>query len=329
MKICIYVKAEELILYKGLFEHLYLLINSVKRKGFDIYLNFYNDGCFDQNDFIITLGQINIDGQNANILLEKNYNSFTENFFDILKNFIFDNAKQYTVKLFGNLEDVNQRLYDIETAYKGTTAIFAYKQGLVTTLKVLCQVQGDAVLGEIYTVFNKNIYADEDITLDGRLLELLTIRNKVISVAESLTGGLICSTIIDNAGASDSFFEGLVTYSNNSKINRLGVDEQTIKKYGAVSYETAYEMSAGLLEKGNCDIAIATTGIAGPSGGTITKPVGLTYIAIGTKERIHVYRHVFGGDRNEIINSVCSAAMFYSIKRLKDNSLDFEEIQIT
>mgnify|MGYP001143934585 CR=1 FL=1 len=112
--------------------------------------------------------------------------------------------------------------------------------------------------------FPEELYSMDDTPLEKRLYELLKVRGKKISVAESFTGGGIGSRIVSVPGASEVYFEGLNTYSGNAKIKRLGVSPFTLNTVGAVSDQTAYEMCAGLLSSGDCDAAIATTGLAGP-----------------------------------------------------------------
>ena len=114
------------------------------------------------------------------------------------------------------------------------------------------------------------------------------------------------------------YFEGLNTYNERSKIQRLGVSEFTLNTRGAVSDETAYEMATGLLNTGNCDLAIATTGLAGPKTDRSMLPVGLCYIAIGTQERVFVYRYKFDGTREEITETAINYALFLAYKQLKE-----------
>ena len=111
------------------------------------------------------------------------------------------------------------------------------------------------------------------------------------------------------------FYEGLNTYDNASKEERLGVSNFTLKQKGAVSDQTAYEMAAGLIRHGKCDIAIATTGYAGPS--TENRPAGLCYIAIGTKENVRVYRQTLVGSREEITKTAIQLALFLAFREIK------------
>lgn len=163
-----------------------------------------------------------------------------------------------------------------------------------------------------------SVYALEDRSLETQLVDLLKIRGKKISVAESFTGGAIAKRITSVSGASRVYFEGLNTYNEQSKMKRLGVLPTTLNTMGAVSDQTAYEMAAGLIATGDCDIAIATTGLAGPNTDSSGLPVGLCYIAIGTKETVFVYRYKFDGTRQEICEKAVNYALFLAFKQLKN-----------
>ncbi len=140
------------------------------------------------------------------------------------------------------------------------------------------------------------------------LVELLKQEDLMLATAESCTGGLVADAIVSVAGASDVFYEGIVSYANGSKVNRLRVSERTLREYGAVSKETAQEMAEGLLSQ-NVDVAISTTGIAGPTGGTIDKPVGLVYIAVASIAGTRVEGYNFSGDRDAIRKQARDAAL--------------------
>ena len=112
-----------------------------------------------------------------------------------------------------------------------------------------------------------------------KLTKLLIEQEVVISTAESCTGGLVSSMLTDISGSSAFVKMNFVTYSNEAKQEILGVQVETLEKFGAVSKECASEMAQGLMQKTGCDVALCTTGIAGPTGGTDEKPVGLCYIA--------------------------------------------------
>ncbi len=119
--------------------------------------------------------------------------------------------------------------------------------------------------------------------LVDQIFEKMKKKKWTLVTAESCTGGMIATAITDKAGSSAIFERGFVTYSNQSKMDCLGVSEETLQKYGAVSKQTAEEMAQGALENSKAKVSIAVTGIAGPDGGTPQKPVGLVYIGYGIK----------------------------------------------
>lgn len=138
-----------------------------------------------------------------------------------------------------------------------------------------------------------------------------TLRSKKLKLvtAESCTGGLISAAITEIAGSSDIFDRGFVTYSNEAKIAMLGVSPITLETYGAVSEQTAGEMAKGALKNSLGDVAISVTGIAGPTGGTADKPVGLVYIGVSNKIETRVFKHMFKGNRNEVRGQTVDVAL--------------------
>ncbi|MHB1315220.1 MAG: competence/damage-inducible protein A [Christensenellales bacterium] len=143
------------------------------------------------------------------------------------------------------------------------------------------------------------IYATGDLQLENVVAKLLLEKKKKIAVAESCTGGMLSSALVSNPGISAVFTEGVVAYSNEAKIARLRVSPATLEQYGAVSEETAIEMAKGLLV-GGVDITAATTGIAGPDGGSPEKPVGLLYVAVATREKTYTKKITTFGVRTKI-----------------------------
>ncbi|MBP5467247.1 MAG: CinA family protein, partial [Clostridia bacterium] len=124
-------------------------------------------------------------------------------------------------------------------------------------------------------------------------------------------------SILKYSGASSYVFEGIVCYSEESKMDRLSVKEEDLKTVGAVSTNVAYTMAKELLLKGRCDIAISTTGLAGPNGDGSNVPVGTGYIGIGMRDGVHVYKRRFSGTREEITETAKNTALFLAIKKLK------------
>ena len=153
------------------------------------------------------------------------------------------------------------------------------------------------------------IYAREDIELEEVLGKLLRERKLTISLAESLTGGLVQHKLTQIPGSSDYFMGGIVSYSNEAKMELLGVRESSLKKYGAVSELVAKEMAEGVRKRLGTDIGISTTGIAGPTGATATKPVGLVYLALSAKDIVIARKQVFGPDRNSVKQRSAQAAL--------------------
>ena len=134
----------------------------------------------------------------------------------------------------------------------------------------------------------------------SKIITKLIKRNISISVAESCTGGLIANYISKNSGASKIFSCGIISYSNQAKVNYLSVSKKTLSKYGAVSTHVAKEMIDGLYENEKTNICVSTTGIAGPNGGTIKKPVGLVFIGIKYNKKNYIFKKFFSGTRIDI-----------------------------
>lgn len=175
----------------------------------------------------------------------------------------------------------------------------------------------DEGVREMVKLLKDYIYAMEDVSLSEQLVRLLKLRRMKISIAESFTGGGVGKRLVEVSGVSEVFFEALNTYSNESKMQRLGVKEVTLSKHGAVSAETAREMAEGLLKTGNCNVAVSTTGIAGPKSDNTLKPVGLAFIGVGVGEDIAVYKFSFTGDRRTITETAINQALFLTYNRLK------------
>ena len=142
-----------------------------------------------------------------------------------------------------------------------------------------------------------------------KLTELLISKNMSIAVAESCTGGLLSSSLTSIPGASSYFNCGFITYSNESKIKMLNVDSQTIELFGAVSEKVAYEMAMGAGQNSQSDLAISVTGIAGPSGGTAEKPVGMVCFGFYVEGRVSTTTQFFSGVRSEIVSETIAFAL--------------------
>jgi competence/damage-inducible protein CinA-like protein len=140
-------------------------------------------------------------------------------------------------------------------------------------------------------------YGEGDVTMEAAVGELLTRNGATIALAESCTGGLIGHRLTDVPGASSYVLAGVVAYGNRAKMDVLGVQRSTLDRYGAVSNEVAVEMANGARRIGNATLGLATTGIAGPTGGTAEKPVGTVHIALCSAQRTFAHRYQLWGNR--------------------------------
>lgn len=147
---------------------------------------------------------------------------------------------------------------------------------------------------------NKIFTTNEEETLEDVVVKLLSKHGLKLSTAESCTGGLLSSKIINVSGASEVFEEGFITYSNKAKEKYLGVNKESLDKYGAVSSEVAKEMVLGAARNTESQACIAITGLAGPKGGSKEKPIGLVYIAVLLNDNVEVKEYRFNGNRQSI-----------------------------
>jgi nicotinamide-nucleotide amidase len=146
-------------------------------------------------------------------------------------------------------------------------------------------------------------------TVEEEIIDTLRKRKQTLSAAESCTGGMLGSKITDIPGASDVFNGGIIAYSNNIKTRILGVSEETLKKYGAVSEKCVEEMTRGLKKTFRTDALVSITGIAGPGGSSPPKPVGLVFIGTGYNGKIEIKKYIFSGNREMIRRRAVSSAL--------------------
>lgn len=228
------------------------------------------------------------------------------------------------IRFFGIGESgLEMKLMDILNSQTNPTVALYAKEGEVLVRVTArakdeqeCMHLIDAKIEEIKAVSGKYIYliGDDSISESQSEMEkvvagLLHEKNKTIAVAESCTGGLVASYLVSNSGISDCFMEACVTYTNNAKMRRLGVKEETLEEFGAVSHQTAVEMAMGIASTSNADIGLSTTGIAGPDGGSDEKPVGLVYIGLYYNGKVTSIKKVFTGDRRKIRERAARTAL--------------------
>lgn len=162
---------------------------------------------------------------------------------------------------------------------------------------------------QIRHALGAHIYAEGDVTLEEIVGKLLREKGWWLAAAESCTGGVIAARITRVPGSSEYFKSSVVSYSNESKMHFLGVKEATLKEHGAVSRETAIEMAEGALRASDADIALSTTGVAGPGGGSEAKPVGTVWIGLARRAGSDARLFKFSGDRDRVIHGAAQSAL--------------------
>jgi nicotinamide-nucleotide amidase len=167
----------------------------------------------------------------------------------------------------------------------------------------------DALFKEMSNLVSEWVVADEDISLQEIVFRLLQKRGATLGTAESCTGGYIAHLLTSLPGSSSIFKGGIVSYANEVKEDVLNVAHETLLDKGAVSEATVREMAAGALKQLKTDYVIATSGIMGPGGGTMEKPVGLVWIAVGDHNNIEVSKHHFHFDRRRNIELTANQAL--------------------
>jgi nicotinamide-nucleotide amidase len=167
----------------------------------------------------------------------------------------------------------------------------------------------DAQRARLHACIPDLVYGYEEQTLAGVVGDLLRQQGKTLATAESCTGGMLAGMITSIPGASEYFPGSIVSYSYEMKTSLLGVRQQTLDQFGAVSAETVREMVAGARQRLTSDMAVAISGIAGPGGGTPEKPVGTVWMAVGDGQRTVAQKHIFGRDREKNMALTCVYAL--------------------
>ena len=237
------------------------------------------------------------------------YPLFSRQVFPYLQKLQPEVIRSQMVKICGVGESqVADKLLDLIDKQKNPTIATYAKTGEVhirVTAKAATEEEArklvKPVVKEIKNRFGDYVYSTkEEETLEQAVVKLLKKYDLTMTTAESCTGGLLAGRIINVPGASEVYNEGFITYSNKAKRKYLDVSKSTLKKYGAVSEQTAREMATGGVFATDSDACVAVTGLAGPDGGSEEKPVGLVYIATYMKDKVNVQRYQFKGNRAKI-----------------------------
>jgi nicotinamide-nucleotide amidase len=192
-----------------------------------------------------------------------------------------------------------------------------YSKPSLVELKITAQARNERLAGrmidkadrKISSLLGGHIFGRDEETLEEVVGRKLTAARKTVAVAESCTGGLISGRFTDIPGSSVYFKGAIIAYSNEIKTSVLGVKSSTIKKFGAVSRQTAGEMAAGVMRLTGASFGLSVTGIAGPSGSTKDKPIGLVYISLAGPRGSACREFRFRGDRNAIRSKASQAAL--------------------
>ena len=204
---------------------------------------------------------------------------------------------------------------------KATIASLPSHLGVRIRISVLAESkkEGERRLDEVESFLEERlsryIYGKDEETLEEKVGDLLREKSLTLATAESCTGGLIGHRLTQVSGSSDYYKEGFVVYSNQAKMDRLGVEPRLIEEFGAVSEPVAEAMAQGVCRVTGADIGVSVTGIAGPSGGSDLKPVGLTYIAVHDRSGTYCRKFIFTHDR--VRNKERAAQAALNLVRLK------------
>lgn len=221
------------------------------------------------------------------------------------------------VKVFGIGEsEMEMRIIDlVQSQTNPTIAPYVGLGEVILRVTAGCRNKDEAemllepVIARIRDRLGDFVYATNGENMEDVVVKLLVERQYTLSTAESCTGGLLASKLVSVPGVSQVFNRGFVTYSNEAKIEELGVSPETLEQFGAVSAETAEEMVRGTIKRAGTNAAISVTGIAGPDGGTAEKPVGLVYVSVMLNGRVETRKLNLIGDRERIRNVSCLNAL--------------------
>jgi nicotinamide-nucleotide amidase len=197
---------------------------------------------------------------------------------------------------------VGQRIKPLMQAGQNPNVGTRVKEGVVTVRLVAyganeseARAALDPAAARVKEALTEGLFGENATTLAEATIQALIAKKKTIALAESCTGGLVAAALTDISGSSATVMEGAVVYSNEAKMRTCGVKEETLKAHGAVSAETAAELAEGIRQRANTSIGISVTGIAGPTGGTDKKPVGLVYFGLATGQGVKTIEKTFTG----------------------------------
>ena len=251
---------------------------------------------------------------------------------DIRNHFDISDIYHKTVMTFGIPESSLSKMLDEWEDALPEDMHLAYLPNPLTGVRLRLSIYGgdraeeeariEAQLSQLKEILGDALYSDEDDSLERCIGKMLASAGKTVSAAESCTGGLISSLFTSIPGSSEYYLGSVTSYANSVKSGVLGVPEEIIKENGAVSEECVKAMAEGVRRITGSDFSVATSGIAGPGGGSEEKPVGLVWIAVSSQMGTEAYRMVFKGDRKRNIDRFASNALNLLRKKIK-NELNY------
>lgn len=238
---------------------------------------------------------------------------------DIRKHYPIADIYHKTVMTFGIPESVLSKMLDEWEDSLPSDMHLAYLPNQLTGVRLRLSIYGgdkaaqeariEAEMAKLREILGDSMYSEQDDTLEGCIGRMLAGRGKTVSAAESCTGGLISSLFTSIPGSSEYYLGSVTSYANSVKAGVLGVPEQIISEHGAVSEECVRAMAEGVRKLTGSDFSVATSGIAGPGGGSESKPVGLVWIAVSSEAGTEAFRFVFRGDRKRNIDRFAANAL--------------------
>lgn len=232
---------------------------------------------------------------------------------------IYDDSREFCIFMTFDLKD--EQIERCRALAEGRYD-FEYEQdGLIGKMYLgnrnCDSVDFEQSVSAVKEMLGERIYAESDLPIEDCIVPLATEYGVKIGVAESLTGGMVCARLVNVSGSSEVLQEGYVSYTNASKVRQLHVKIATLEEYGAVSEQIAREMVAGVLSNRAVNLAVATTGCAGPNSDENDTPVGLVYVGIGNAEGVKTYELFFDGPRNYVRKCTTDFALFTVLQYLK------------
>lgn len=238
---------------------------------------------------------------------------------DIRKHYPISDIYHKTVMTFGIPESVLSKMLDEWEDSLPSDIHLAYLPNPLTGVRLRLSIYGgkkveeeariEAEIVKLMEILGDSMYSEQDDSLEACIGRMLAGKGKTVSAAESCTGGLISSLFTSIPGSSQYYLGSVTSYANSVKAGVLGVPEEIISKYGAVSEECVRAMAEGVRKLTGSDFSVATSGIAGPGGGSETKPVGLVWIAVSSEVGTEAFRFVFRGDRKRNIDRFAANAL--------------------